>query len=283
MRRLITHHPAIAFIALSYGWSWAFWIPAVLVYQAPAQPAITPPLLLLALVGSYGPTVAAFVLTGAADGRAGALALARRYLQGPGAGWVAAAFLIPAGVALAALGLERAAAGAGGGPYWERLGLTALVGRLLFALPFGPLAEEAGWRGYLLPLLQRRRSALASSLVVGVVWTLWHGPMFWVPGAALPPDAPVGVGAVGAYLLGVCATSIVATFLYNSSAGSLLIAVLYHLGTNYWHQVLAPLLLADPGDWRRQRALSLAVSWTLALGIILFFGPARLSRKEPVT
>jgi hypothetical protein len=107
--------------------------------------------------------------------------------------------------------------------------------------------------------------------------------MFWVPGAALPPEAAPGVTAVGIYLAGVVATSIIATALYNSTAGSLLVAVLYHLGTNLWHQVLAPVFGSDPAQaWREQRVFALAANWAVALALLARLGSARLSRKEAV-
>ena len=42
----------------------------------------------------------------------------------------------------------------------------------------GPLGEEIGWRGFLLPHLQQRRSPLLASLIVGAVWFVWHLPLF---------------------------------------------------------------------------------------------------------
>jgi uncharacterized protein len=285
MRSLAERYPATAFVALAYGLTWALWVPGVLLFRAQPAPTIEPIPLLLVLLGAYGPTAAAFILTGLSSGRAGVRELAGRYLRWRGrSGWLLAAFLLPALVFFGGL-LGKALLGAELPPQaWERLTLAALAGRLLFALPFGPLAEEGGWRGYLLPVLQRRSSALAASLVIGVVWTLWHVPMFWVPGAALPPTVPPGIGSVGIYLAGVTATSIIATAMYNSSRGSLLVAVVYHLGTNLWHQVLAPVFIGEAtGAWADLRLTALAANWIAALGFIAWLGAARLSTGEKVT
>ena len=212
LRTLATRYPALTFTGLCYLLTWAIWIPAVRLFLAQPEPAVTVPLLVLALVGSYGPTYAAFILTGLTRGRPGVVQLLRRYLKGRvGIGWIVLAFLAGAIVFGLAQLLGLATGQTLGEPAWERLTLAAFLARLLFALPFGPLAEEAGWRGYLLPVLQRRHSALMSSLVIGVIWTFWHFPMFWVPGAALPPQVAPDVGAIGLYLLGVCATSIIAS------------------------------------------------------------------------
>ena len=273
---------AVVFVALSYAISWALWIPAVRIYLA--DPRITPLGLGLVLVGAYGPTIAAFLLTARSGGTPAVRALGARYLQfRAGVLWPILALGIPAAVFLIGIGFNVLAGAERPTPVWSALTLGSFLGRVAFALPFGPLAEEAGWRGYLLPLLQRRWSALTSSLVIGVIWTLWHIPMFWVPGAALPPEVAPSVGSVGIYLLGVSATSIIATFLYNSSAGSLGVAVLYHLGTNLWHQVLAPVFVGEAtAAWRDLRLPALAANGLVALAIVALFGARRLSRRDVV-
>jgi membrane protease YdiL (CAAX protease family) len=283
MRRLAEGYPAATFIALAYLLSWVLWIPGVLLFRAQPEPTLEPGPVLLVLAGTYGPTFAAFVLTGLRRGRPGVRELARRYLAWSGAGWFLLAFLLPVLVFLGGL-LGRVLLGAElPGPFWERLSLAAFLGRVAFALPFGPLGEEAGWRGYLLPALQRRQSAFAASIVVGVVWTLWHIPMFWVPGAALPPSVGLSVGAVGIYLLGVTATSVIATALYNSTSGSLLVAVIYHLATNLWHQVLAPVFIGEAtAAWADLRLPALAANWVAALALTVRLGPRALSRRGKV-
>lgn len=92
-------------------------------------------------------------------------------------------------------------------------------------LAFG---EEAGWRGYLLPLLQSRLSALSASLVVGVVWFLWHIPLLYLPGQ------DTGGEAFPIVLFGATVTlsSILYTWLYNNTRGSVLAVTLLHTGLN---------------------------------------------------
>ncbi len=272
----------MAFVVTSYLLSWVFWIPAVLNYRA--DPRITPLGLGLTLIGAYGPTIAAFLFTARSGGRPAVRALLARYVKfDAGLIWPVLALGIPfvvffGGIALKAIGGAELPA-----PSWGALTTAALVGRVAFALPFGPLAEEAGWRGFLLPALQRRWNALSSSVIIGVVWTLWHLPMFWVPGVALPPNVAPGLESVGIYMLGVIATSIIATFLYHSSSGSLGVAVLYHLGTNLWHQVLAPVFIGEAtAAWSDLRIPALAANWVVAGVIIAVFGPLNLSRLNPV-
>ena len=104
---------------------------------------------------------------------------------------------------------------------------------LLFS---GPLGEEIGWRGWLLPTLQVRLSPLLSSLIVGVVWGLWHLPLH-LRGVY---DVGMGTGLAGFALriASSCLLAVIFTWLYNRSRGGLLVVILLHTSVNntsgYW-------------------------------------------------
>jgi len=85
--------------------------------------------------------------------------------------------------------------------------------------------EELGWRAFALPALQERYAAATASLGVGVVWALWHLPLFLIPGS------PQQELPLGPYVVAVLAASVVFTWLYNSS-GSVLVPMLFHGGIN---------------------------------------------------
>ncbi|MEM2998250.1 MAG: CPBP family intramembrane glutamic endopeptidase, partial [Thermoproteota archaeon] len=88
--------------------------------------------------------------------------------------------------------------------------------------------EEIGWRGYALPVLQEKRSALASSLIVGVFWALWHWPHFTVKDSVMA----VNYHSFLWFTVFILLLSISYTWLYNSTNGSLLAVSLYHASTN---------------------------------------------------
>jgi membrane protease YdiL (CAAX protease family) len=100
---------------------------------------------------------------------------------------------------------------------------TLVFPALLQSLFLGPVGEEFGWRGLALPLLQRRFSPLCASLILGIVWAIWHAPAFLMSGTVQ------SAWAFGPFFLGLIAITIILTALFNASRGSLLIAILYHL------------------------------------------------------
>jgi membrane protease YdiL (CAAX protease family) len=89
------------------------------------------------------------------------------------------------------------------------------------ALILGPI-EEFGWRGFALPLLQRKFAPFWAGLVLGVIWALWHIPSFLMSGM------PQSTWSAGPYFLGIIAISVILTPFFNAARGSLLISVLYH-------------------------------------------------------
>jgi CAAX protease family protein len=100
---------------------------------------------------------------------------------------------------------------------------TMVFPALLQSLLLGPMGEEFGWRGLALPLLQRRFSPFWASLLLGVVWAIWHAPAFAMSGT------PQSAWSFGPFFIGLIAITIIMTPLFNASRGSLLIAILYHL------------------------------------------------------
>jgi len=94
---------------------------------------------------------------------------------------------------------------------------------LVQSLLLGPMGEEFGWRGLALPLLQRRFTPFWASIILGVVWAVWHAPAFVMSGT------PQSAWSFGPFFLGLIAITVILTPLFNASRGSLLIAILYHL------------------------------------------------------
>jgi uncharacterized protein len=135
--------------------------------------------------------------------------------------------------------------------------------------------EEVGWRGYALPRLQSRMSATAASLLLGTLWGLWHLPLFFQPGAA-----QAGI-PIPAFLVFIVAASVIMTWLYNNTEGSLVLAALFHGSVNV-AIVYMPILPQSTGNLLAV-LLFVALTVLAAAVIVVKAGPARLGPPSPTT
>ena len=149
------------------------------------------------------------------------------------------------------------------------LGVLSMLAFHIF--PGSALGEEIGWRGYALPRLQAGRSALGASLILGVIWALWHLPL-WLTGA---PGRTLILYA--AFVVSVIALSVILTWVYNSTGGSLLMVVLLHATQNL------PLTLAFDELGNRATVpvlLYFGLTVVVAIVVVIVAGPKHLSRKH---
>lgn len=106
----------------------------------------------------------------------------------------------------------------------------------------GPLAEELGWRGYSLDLLQEKWGRLSASLLLGLVWVIWHLPLFFIEGTS---QHQKGFGiAFWSWSLQILLISVIFTWIYNNTKRSILGAILLHLMANFFY----PLNLDATGE-----------------------------------
>ncbi|HSK83440.1 MAG TPA: CPBP family intramembrane glutamic endopeptidase [Rubrobacter sp.] len=138
---------------------------------------------------------------------------------------------------------------------------------MVFALIVG---AELGWRGFALPRLLAERSALAASLIVGVLWGAWYLPTFFVPG--LPQHSI----PFSAFMLLTTAYSVLFTWIYVHTAGSVLIATVFHSSINFSQGFFLGGM--DPA---REYWLLAAVYGAAALAVALMFG-FNLTRKTSI-
>lgn len=127
--------------------------------------------------------------------------------------------------------------------------------------------EELGWRGYLLPRLQRDRSAWSATVILWIVWATWHVPSFFYL------HTISSVGTLIGFLLGVFAGAIFLTWLYNSSGGSILIVTIWHGLFDYvtaCTECKSGLIAATVS--------TLVMVW--AVVVVVLFKPTNLSSKQ---
>lgn len=130
--------------------------------------------------------------------------------------------------------------------------------------------EEWGWRGYVLPRLQAKYNALVSSLVVGVIWSVWHLPKFLGTGMS-------SERSFFWFTIAHLALAVLYTWLYNNTRGSLLLVILFHAAENTAGMFL-PGELALMGGIEQNMLVVLYIA--AAVVVTLAAGAARLSRTE---
>ena len=118
-----------------------------------------------------------------------------------------------------------------------------------------------GWRGYLLPRLLRRYRAVPASLILGLGWWLWHLPLVWTAGAAIE-DQPLWL-----LLADLLAKSLIFTYVFLGTQGSVLFAIMLHASTNLF--VVSPAVGPDGDMTLPLVALVLKVGLAAALFVHL--------------
>ncbi len=258
-------YPILWFYVLAFVISWLGWIPLVAGSRG-ISPFDSPVFQILLILPGIGPTVAALAVTRASIGKAGTDAWFRSLWRWRVNGyWLGAAIVLP-GLFLAvgkvltqALDLPVVT-----GPANEdRVG--SFVATLVIALLSNPW-EEVGWRGFALPRLQKRHTALGATLIAGALWGLWHLPLFfWA-------DNPMSRYPFFMWFVGTIAEAFVYTWLYNSTRGSVLVVALYHVLMNAYGALITGISVVGGS----------IVSAAVAVVLIGVFGKEHLARSERV-
>jgi membrane protease YdiL (CAAX protease family) len=133
----------------------------------------------------------------------------------------------------------------------------------VYIFVFTALGEEIGWRGFVLPRLLNRFSPFTASIILGLVWTIWHLPLFWISGD-FHQQLPFSW-----FLLQIFGSTFIYTWLFNRTNGSLMVALVFHTSSNAAVGLL-PILPADNGGSLQPLWLVVALLWVL-VGIIIWF------------
>lgn len=257
----LARHPAALYFALAYAISWGLWLPLVLGYDGPSRGV-------LFTAGVFGPPAAAVLTTWLLGRDVGAWLRAAFRLR-VSARWWAVALAVPVALTLVASG---AFALLGHEADWSLLpgALAAYVPALVAATLLGGGQEELGWRGFALPELEARFGPVRATLVLGVLWGLWH-----LPGVAADADLLHGfdlaafLPILGLTLLSVIGYAFLLTWVMNRT-GSVLVAMLLHGGFNTANGVLVPLPRdAVAGDAYAVLSVLVFFSLAVAVGVLL--------------
>lgn len=262
-----------AFVALTFAISWVVWLAMV----ALAVGIDTTAGLVLNVIATAGPSIAALILA-VAIGR-GEL---QRLLEGfspqrVSLQWALVALVVPLGMIAIAIAVSVGAFGAAV-PVITIGVLGMLVVefvRILFL--GGPLEEELGWRGFALPRLQEQRSAFSSSVILGAIWGAWHVPLYFVAGTGQQETAASAgpAFAITAFVVWTIGLSILFTWLFNETRGSLIVVILFHAAVN-----LGAFVPAAVGSTGAASFLYALVTWVVALIVAARFGHENLATRS---
>ncbi|HLN62745.1 MAG TPA: type II CAAX endopeptidase family protein [Symbiobacteriaceae bacterium] len=250
------------FFVLAYAIAWAIWIPTVL----KARGVIGWEIPGAGTFGLFGSSIAATLTAWLAEGRPAVRTIwARIFRLRVGLVWYVTAFALPMLLGVATMGLGALA---GHGPYFGvEMPLKMAPLYFLSEILTMVLTEEPGWRGYALPKLQERFSPLVSSLVLGVLWGLWHIPLFLIPGR--PQTAMPFIGFVLAALMG----SVLMAWVQNNG-GSSFLPVIFHASMNTMFALFGVLTHGAPLFWT-----SVAV-WAVAAAGVAVYSPEKKSWRR---
>ena len=276
--QMLKRHSLLTYFVLTFGGTWACWIPLALSDAFASQDAAQPSsLLLLWPLGLIIPSLVGILLTALFSGKSGLGALFRRLGQVRVALiWYAVVLLLVPVLLFVAIGVSTLLGGAtiDYAYAWSRLP----VWLVLCLIP--GLGEELGWRGFALPRLQAHHQAFPASLFLGLMWGLWHLPLLMAVG--LVPLTWLGLVTFLLYNLTITALAVLFTWVYNNTSGNLLLMVLFHAVADAttgrfllpFNDVSAPFLPKYGAP-----LLFLLLMWVVMTLVTVMTGTARLSRN----
>ena len=267
MAQLMRRHPLVTFFLLVFILTWVVWIPR----------ASGAPLGVVGQAWTWIPAITALLVAALTGGRGALRELGSRLVRWRvGWQWYLVVILGPAVFSVAVAGIYTLF----GGSWADAVPPALLQGPLLFLPVFlliltftEGLGEELAWRGFALPRLLTRYNALVASVVLGVIWALWHLPLLWTEGG------PMYQLPVWLLLLDITAKAVLFTWVFLHTRGSVLIAMLFHGATNLF--LVSPDVVST-GDLTLP-VLAAVAKWALVVVLILVAGPTlvRGRRTDP--
>jgi len=233
----------VLFFVITFLTSWILWLPSVLVNFGIISSG---PIQILGQFAVFGPFIAAFALTLKNLGKDGAKTL---FISGWNIKfnkkWILVLFL-PILIALVTFLIVSVLEPTNRLQYATPL-IMWIPNFVLFYFIGGPFTEEYGWRGYALDRLQSKFNALLSSLILGLIWGLWHLPLFFISGT-VQENIPIYE-----FLLLTIVLSVFYTWILNNNRDkngrlNVFLAIMFHAISNFSSMIL-PYWVTGLGRW----------------------------------
>ena len=276
---MIKKYALVIFFLLAYLFTWSNWLPQAL--NSRGITSIQVPGFLTFLSG-YGPALAAIIVMSLAQGRRGLRDLFGRLLRWRvGIQWYLIALFLPALITILAILINNWTGGIAPDfsaqdfpfgpaetPLWQKI----IILLLIFTLGFDGVGEEIGWRGFALPKLLERYSPLISSLILGALWAVWHFPYALTAGTFLSEVS------LPWFFITLLAVSIIYTWIFINTNGSLLLALLFHAAGNITANLL-PILPPAAADLRIYY-FTIAINCAIAILVVFLTNKSFQSQKK---
>ncbi len=250
---IIRRHSVVAYFALTFTISWigALALAAPRLIRHQPIPKMTGILMFPAML--LGPSLAGIVLTRIVDGKRGLRDLFSQMSLGQiPVGWYTALLIPPVLVLTVLLFLEILVS-----PVYAP---NRFLMGILFGIPAGFL-EEIGWMGYAFPKMRSKSNALAASILLGLLWALWHLPVIDYLGTSTPHGV-YWLPFFLAFTLAMTAMRVLIAWIYTNT-NSLLLAQ------------LGSLVLFSPPDVTAGQE----VMWYALYGIVLWVAVAIVVKR----
>jgi membrane protease YdiL (CAAX protease family) len=235
--RLLRQYPLISYFVIAYAWTAAY----DLLVQARFEDVPSFP-------RDFGPSLAALVVTAATAGTPGIRRLLGRIvLWRVGVRWYLFTILcLPALYTLGILVVPGALASFTPLSPVEWLLWPGLLGLVATVVIGGPLFEEPGWRGFALPRLQQRWGPVAGAGLLGLLWATWHLTEYASADFAATNGGGLSAPGFAVFALDAISFSVIITWVFNHTHGSVLMAILVHTFIN-WSQLLTSAVFPAAG------------------------------------
>lgn len=239
----IEKHPLAAFFVMAFALTWTGSI--IYYFTIPVGGQALPPLLRTpsGIFWYYGPCLSAIIVTRVTGGKDSLRRFLKRLLKWRVSWkWYAFIVLYPLVLHLVVVYLSQLL-GSPAPVFFQGEGVPqgniwlVLIGLVIFQVLVRGIGEETGWRGFALPELQSRWNGLTASLILGLLWGLWH----------FHPANHVLLSVSGIFIfVNIFLATPIFTWVYNHTNGSIFIAALFHMTLNV-AEFVVPIGMTDAG------------------------------------
>jgi uncharacterized protein len=232
--RQMKKYSLFIFFILTFALTWSMWVPAVWI-KAEGSASLLGPDSPVGQLARWAPGIAAIILTAIITRKKGVGELFRPLKAWRvNVGWYLFALLFQPVLFIVARWIDSLF----GNTYEIISPLSSVDAPIAFVVPVviitaipGAFMEELGWRGFALPRLQNKNNALFASIILGLIWGIWHIPSMMYFGGANAWNITWAV-------LNFIPATLLFTWLFNNTKGSLLLVTLYHASVQYSNNFL---------------------------------------------